>query len=106
MHKLILLMGAIFMMALIACSEQQNHDEHHKMTEKAEAEEAEVTYASWNKVCPIRGEEVDNTVETVTYEGKEYGFCCSGCDEKFAESPETFAKNLSEDGTEFLDSKS
>lgn len=91
----------VLTLALVACSGQEK-DDHHATEEKVEHEQAEMTYTSWNKVCPIRGEEVDDTVETVTYEGKEYGFCCSGCDTKFEEDPVKYSANLSEDGTKFV----
>ena len=99
MRKLIFLISALTMVALLACSEQK---QEKQMTEE-KAMEAEATYAAWNTVCPVQGEEVKNTVPTVEYNGKAYGFCCEGCDKKFAEHPEAFAKNLSEDGTKFLD---
>ncbi len=56
----------------------------------------------FNKYCPVRGEEVDTEVATVKYNGKNYGFCCKGCDKKFSNNPEKYSKNLSEDGQEFL----
>lgn len=59
----------------------------------------------WNKVCPIKGGEVDPESPTVLYDGKTIGFCCPGCDEKFKKNPEKYIKNLSEDGSTFVGSK-
>ncbi|MGE5497669.1 MAG: YHS domain-containing protein [Syntrophothermus sp.] len=56
----------------------------------------------WNAVCPVLGNKVDASVQTVTYNGKAYGFCCAGCDSKFKADPEKYSKNLSEDGKKFL----
>jgi YHS domain-containing protein len=64
-----------------------------------------VSKSPWNKVCPVRGESVDPEAPTVEYNGKVYGFCCPGCDMKFAKNPEKYAKNLSEDGKKFIGKK-
>ncbi|MBE7476899.1 MAG: YHS domain-containing protein [Ignavibacteriota bacterium] len=58
----------------------------------------------WNKFCPVKGEEVDADVPTFEYQGKVIGFCCPGCDKKFQKDPETYLKNLNEDGSEFIGS--
>jgi YHS domain-containing protein len=63
------------------------------------------TNKPWNKICPVRGEEVDPEVATVKYNSKAYGFCCSGCDSKFSKDPEKYSKNLNEDGTKFIGKK-
>jgi len=65
--------------------------EHHASKEKA-----------WNEVCPVMGGKVQANTVTVEYNGKHYGFCCGGCDDQFAENPEKFAANLSEDGKQFI----
>ena len=59
----------------------------------------------WNKVCPVMGNKINPKVGTVTYEGKAYGFCCAGCDAKFAKNPEKYSKNLNENGTRFIGKK-
>lgn len=64
------------------------------------------TEKSWNKVCPVRGGEVDNEVAAVEYKGKNYGFCCGGCDAKFKKDPGKYSKNLSDDGKKFIGKKS
>jgi YHS domain-containing protein len=60
---------------------------------------------AWNKVCPVRGGEIDPDVATVEYNGKVYGFCCGGCDSKFKKDPEKYLKNLSKDGKRFIGKK-
>ncbi len=57
---------------------------------------------TWNKVCPVQGEEVDSEAPTTEYKGKLIGFCCPGCDKKFQKDPERYMKNLSDDGTTFV----
>lgn len=99
--RLIIAFLSIVMMMLLSCS--QNDDEMETDTSNAAGNEQAVELVSWNKVCPVRGGEVDPEVTTVTYQGKVYGFCCPGCDDKFSEDPGKYLKNLSEDGTEFLE---
>jgi YHS domain-containing protein len=60
---------------------------------------------AWNAVCPVRGNKVDPKANKVEYKGKVYGFCCNGCDDKFINDPETYLKNLSNDGKTFLGKK-
>jgi len=57
---------------------------------------------AWNKVCPVCGGEVTGDLETVTHDGKVYGFGCPGCPEEFEQNPQNYVKNLNEDGTEFM----
>lgn len=84
-----------------SCCAKQSMQSDMKMnpdkvgTETASAE-------AWNKVCPVKGEEVDPEVGTVEYNGKQYGFCCPGCDSKFKKDPAKYSNNLNEDGTEFI----
>jgi len=58
----------------------------------------------WNKVCPVKGEEIDADAPTVEYDGKLIGFCCPGCESKFQKDPESYLKNLNEDGSKFIGS--
>jgi YHS domain-containing protein len=55
----------------------------------------------WNKICPVMGNPVSDTAPTYYYDGKLWGFCCAGCDEKFAKNPQKYIKNLNEAGTKF-----
>jgi YHS domain-containing protein len=67
---------------------------------------SEVKAEPWNSVCPVMGNKVDTEVATVEYDGKNYGFCCGGCDAKFSKDPERFSKNLNKDGSKFSKSRS
>lgn len=80
---------------------------HHDMKMESENHRDDSLSVSkpWNAVCPVMGEEVDPEVGTVKYEGKNYGFCCKGCDKKFKKDPAKYSKNLSEDGKSFLKSE-
>lgn len=44
-----------------------------------DAPKAEETSAAFNKNCPTSGRPVVASVGTVSYMGKEVGFCCGGC---------------------------
>ena len=79
------------------CAKHESHSEMN-MEKSSETANAQV----WNKVCPVKGEEVDAEAPTVEYNGKIIGFCCSGCDSKFQKDPEKYMKNLNEDGSEFI----
>ncbi len=60
---------------------------------------------TWNKVCPVTGEEIDaDDVKTVEYAGKTIGLCCSKCIKKFEKDPAKYMKNLNEDGSKFIGS--
>lgn len=80
------------------CAKHEPHSEMH-MKESKETASVQI----WNKVCPVKGEEVDSEVPTVEYNGKVIGFCCPGCDSKFQKDPEKYMKHLNEDGTEFIE---
>lgn len=99
-------MLAMLLVFALACS-QQKKQESQANQETAAAEQTEMqaevkTVASWNTVCPVSGEPVNADAPTVTYDGKVYGFCCDKCDKKFQEKPADYAKNLSEDGSEYV----
>jgi len=103
---------ALFLSALIFAQENpKSEKEEAKVNSVVQSEQSsEVTVDStatkiWNKVCPVKGNPVEDDSPTVEYNGKLYGFCCPGCDTKFAKNPEKYAKNLSEDGTKFIGKK-
>ncbi|HMN50282.1 MAG TPA: YHS domain-containing protein [Ignavibacteriaceae bacterium] len=79
------------------------HESNSEMQMKESEETASVQI--WNKVCPVTGKEVDSKAPIVEYNGKVIGFCCPGCDTKFAKNPEKYAKNLSEDGKRCIEKK-
>jgi YHS domain-containing protein len=60
---------------------------------------------AWNKICPVKGDEVDPKAPTVKYNGNLYGFCCPGYDTKFEKDPEKYSKNLNDYGKKFIDKK-
>jgi hypothetical protein len=45
---------------------------------------AAATMGASNGTCPVSGEPVDANVKTVSFQGKEIGFCCAGCAGKFS----------------------
>jgi YHS domain-containing protein len=79
------------------CGKNEMHSDV-KMVDSKETANA----SAWNKVCPVKGEEIDPEVATVEYNGKQYGFCCPGCDSKFTKDPAKYSKNLNDEGTEFI----
>ena len=86
-----------------ACSKAEHENQTQETAYSAETG-SKTEMAVWNKVCPVCAGEVTTDLETVTYDGKVYGFGCAGCPEKFGKNPENFVKNLSEDGAEFIGS--
>ena len=108
-----LMISMLFVMALalFGCSkgeqEGQTADANAVTNEHTNHVHAAVTESgsesdAWNKICPVCGGEVNAELETVTYDGKVYGFGCPGCPEKFREEPQDYVKNLNADGTEFM----
>ncbi len=95
-------------MVFFACGEQKSGAESTENVKGAKMQEQENSTAensesqAWNEACPVQGGEVNPNVPTVAHNGKAYGFCCRGCDEKFMEDPAKYSMNLSADGTEFL----
>lgn len=76
-----------------------------KSEQTSEKQESASEMTIWNKVCPVKGNPIEEDSPTVEYNGKLYGFCCPGCDTKFAKNPEKYSKNLSEDGSKFIGRK-
>ncbi len=79
------------------CGTKESHSEAN-IEESSETASVQI----WNKVCPVKGEEIDADSPTVEYNGKVIGFCCPGCESKFEKDPETYLKNLNDDGSEFI----
>jgi len=103
----------VFVLAVVICisiinfAQDKNEglkDPHHKV-ETANDSSKTVSKEPWNKVCPVKGNPIEDDSPTVEYKGKIYAFCCPGCDTKFAKNPEKYAKNLSEDGKKFVGKK-
>lgn len=74
---------------------KEGKENHSKSEEMSDAK-------PFNKLCPVKGGEIDGKTPPVEYNGKLYGFCCPGCDSKFQKDPEKYIGNLNEDGTRFL----
>ena len=47
--------------------------------------------AIYNTRCPVGKDPVDPGVETVTYDGKVWGFCCDSCVPTFKKDPAKYA---------------
>ena len=110
-NVLIILM-TMFICALTTAQEEPKKDQKTTdqvgkimTSETLETNETLPTEVAWNKVCPVRGNPIEDDTPTVEYDGKTYGFCCPGCDVKFAKNPEKYSKNLSEDGSKFIGRK-
>lgn len=86
-------------------NEESQNTTELKVDQSANINEDSQAVVIWNKVCPVKGNPVEEDSPTVEYSGKLYGFCCPGCDTKFAKNPEKYSKNLSEDGTKFIGRK-
>jgi YHS domain-containing protein len=82
------------------CSGMKESSSEINMEKNSETASAQI----WNKVCPVKGEEIDANAPTFEYNGKLIGFCCPGCDSKFQKDPEKYMKNLNEDGSKFIGS--
>lgn len=86
-------------------TKHQNEHCTHDMQDSVKNSGDEVPTTAWNTVCPVMGKKVNPKVKLEVYNGKAYGFCCAGCDAKFAKDPEKYSKNLNEDGTRFIGKK-
>lgn len=105
--KKIIVFSVIFFLSLGVFSSAQDKPKevHKKDIQQSENAKQEEMRKPWNAVCPVKGNPVEEDVPTVNYNGKVYGFCCPGCDSKFAKNPEKYSKNLSEDGKKFIGKK-
>jgi YHS domain-containing protein len=110
-NVLIFLMTILFCAVLTAQEQPLKEQEAADKTEQimtgetVETSEGLPTEVAWNRVCPVKGNPIEDDTPTVEYDGKTYGFCCPGCDVKFAKNPEKYSKNLSDDGSKFIGRK-
>jgi YHS domain-containing protein len=101
----------IFISALNFAQEKNEASKNHQhqsdsvKVQKIDDDKETISTKPWNAVCPVKGNPIEEDSPTVEYNGKVYGFCCPGCDTKFAKNPEKYAKNLSEDGKRFIGKK-
>jgi YHS domain-containing protein len=82
-----------------ACTDKSKMKAGSACADKSEMKEATSSKIS-NKLCPVMGEDVDATVETVNYKDKEIGFCCKKCVAKFKKDPEKYMKKLKEENSQ------
>lgn len=117
LKRLAFIVSVIFIFSAVAFAQEKPKQEKMEKAEEKETQQVihqegmiddteAVAGGPWNKLCPVMGNKVDPEVPTVEYEGKAYGFCCPGCDDKFRNDPEKYSKNLSEDGEKFIGKKS
>ena len=104
----------VFVLAVVFCASAINFAQDstnkglkdpHQKVEKVNDSKETISKEPWNKVCPVKGNAIEDDSPTVEYNGKVYAFCCPGCDTKFAKNPEKNSKNLSEDGKKFVGKK-
>lgn len=108
-----IILSMVVFVCSFALAQEKPEKENEESVEKVEIEVEQKTDVSketeaikiWNKVCPVKGNPVEEDTPTIEYDGKLYGFCCPGCDTKFAKNPEKYAKNLNVDGTRFIGRK-
>jgi YHS domain-containing protein len=101
---------SVFSVTNLMAQEKPDTSTHHEketvtMPDSSATSEVTESAEAWNKVCPVMGKKINPKVGTVTYKGKAYGFCCEGCDAKFAKDPAKYEKNLNENGTRFIGKK-
>ena len=107
LKQIVFVLAVIFCVSVIGFAQDKNEglkDPHQKVETVKESSKT-VSKEPWNKVCPVKGNAIEEDSPTVVYDGKIYAFCCPGCDTKFAKNPEKYAKNLSEDGKKFVGKK-
>ena len=81
------------------CGTKESHSEA-----KMDATDETAVVQIWNKVCPVEGSKVKSDSPSFEYNGNLIGFCCEDCTSKFKRNPETYLKNLNEDGSKFIKS--
>lgn len=108
LKQIVFVLAVVFCVSVISFAQDKTSsglkDPHHSV-EVAKDSMKTMSQEPWNKVCPVKGNAIEDGSPTVEYNGKVYAFCCPGCDTKFAKNPEKYAKNLSEDGKKFIGKK-
>lgn len=95
----------VFCLSILITAQDKPKEVQKNESVQTETIQKEEVSKPWNAVCPVKGNPIEEDTPTVEYNGKVYGFCCPGCDTKFAKNPEKYAKNLSEDGKKFIGKK-
>ncbi|MBK9098067.1 MAG: YHS domain-containing protein [bacterium] len=86
------------------CSHSCCGTKESKSEANLETNEDAAVVQIWNKVCPVEGSKVKSDSPSTEYNGMLIGFCCEDCTSKFIKNPETYLKNLNEDGSKFIKS--
>lgn len=85
-----------------SCCEGKEVSEAKKSgSESAKTKDAVSESKAFNSVCPVSGKAVSDSSPVAEYNGKNYGFCCPGCIDKFKSNPAKYSSNLNEEGTKF-----
>jgi YHS domain-containing protein len=108
LKQFVFVLAVVFCVSVINFAQDKTSsglkDPHHSV-EAAKDSIKTISKEPWNKVCPVKGNAIEEDSPTVVYNGKVYAFCCPGCDTKFEKNPEKYSKNLSEDGKKFVGKK-
>ena len=108
LYILIVVVVAVAIFLGVAATNKSSSNSHSQVVQQsdeccpAETSQTASKVKAWNEICPVMGGTVQEASRTVEYNEKFYGFCCPGCIDQFAENPEKFAANLSEDGKEYI----
>ncbi|QQS35025.1 MAG: YHS domain-containing protein [Ignavibacteriales bacterium] len=106
MNKILLIIIVLTLSINLDAQEKNKSTQTEKEKHSTSIDSSKVTDNKqkeiWNELCPVQGNKVEKDVPTVEHDGKVYGFCCPGCDTKFAKNPEKYVNNLSKDGKRFL----
>jgi len=81
--------------------QQSQTPQEQPQTQQDDQSQAREESNAYNSVCPVDGQQVDAGIETIRYQGKEYGFDSPSCALVFSDNPELYAGNLGEDGEQF-----
>lgn len=105
LKQFVMIYAFIISISIVSCAQEKREGQKNDSLSISEQQTESVTKEPWNKVCPVKGNPIEDDSPTVEYNGKVYAFCCPGCDTKFAKNPEKYVKNLSEDGKKFVGNK-
>jgi len=78
--------------------QQSQTPQEQPQTQQDDQSQAREESNAFNSVCPVDGQQVDAGIETIRYQGKEYGFDSPSCALVFSDNPELYTGNLGEDG--------
>ena len=94
-QKSLLLAIAIGALALTGCA--ASHDAP-PVTESPDVSQAALPAQDLkNTVCPVSGDKVGDSTNTVVYDGKVYHVCCPDCHKDFQKDPKKYAAAVAAD---------